>query len=51
MLVVLAIIVSLATDLIDNLAPGISVVNVLLNCTVPISEIVTLALMFILLAY
>ena len=51
LLVVLAISVSLATDLITSLEPGVSVVNVLANCTVPISAIVILAPILIALAY
>ena len=50
-LVVFAISVSFATDLIDSLAPGISVVKVFKNCTVPISAMVILAPILMLLAY
>ena len=48
---VFAISVSFATDLIDSLAPGISVVKVFKNCTVPISAMVILAPILMLLAY
>ena len=51
LLVVFAINVSLATDLIVSLDPGVSVVNVLANWTVPISAIVTLEPIVALLAY
>ena len=50
-LVVFAIKVSFATDFIESLEPGVSVTNVLANCTVPISEIVTFAPKLILFAY